>query len=127
MTRFNDLLKENKHVHVVILFCSKNIVNIVTNFTVMSEVKSCELSRIGGGCPDLSKCMKTCLPCYVGIGEIHYYCRHPGGPILYETCVCVMVKGAPCQVRGCPGNTPPAAVVSNYNQTQYMKYLNNTA
>jgi len=95
----------------------------------MSVGKSCVLSRIGGGCPDKVKCMQTCRPCYVGIGQVHYYCRHGASPMLYETCVCEMVNGAPCQVPGCPGNTPPAAALgaaydTNSTEPHFMKYLN---
>lgn len=86
-------------------------------FAVIWKARTCELTRIGGGCPDLSKCRETCLPCYKGIGQIKYYCRSGGFPILLPTCVCVMTKGAPCQVPGCP-KPPPVALPANFNQSQ---------
>jgi len=110
---------------VLCIFWSKNILKIVINFTVMFEVKSCTLTRIGGGSPDINKCKVTCQACYTGVGHVKYYCHQGGAGTLYATCVCVMEDGAPCNVPGCPGNTPPAAV--NYNETHFMKYLDVTA
>lgn len=81
---------------------------------------TCELSVFGGGCPDLAECRETCSPCYVGIGVVRYYCK-PGGPILIDQCVCVMDKGAPCNVRGCPRPWHPPST-SNHTQTQFKSF-----
>ncbi|WJX35459.1 hypothetical protein P8452_23448 [Trifolium repens] len=84
--------------------------------SVMSE-DHCLQTVVGGGCPNTNQCRETCRPCYTGIGEVHYYCRAADGLELYDTCVCEMVKGAPCQVRGCPKPWGPPVVAANITET----------
>ncbi|KAJ0093098.1 hypothetical protein Patl1_25313 [Pistacia atlantica] len=57
---------------------------------------ACEKATIGGGCPDVSKCVELCRPCYRGVGIIAVFCRAAGGGIPYDQCICSFKRGAPC-------------------------------
>ncbi|KAJ0035960.1 hypothetical protein Pint_24760 [Pistacia integerrima] len=68
--------------------------------SMLPKVKgACEKATIGGGCPDVSKCVELCRPCYRGVGIIAVFCRAAGGGIPYDQC-----KGCELAVRGggCP-------------------------
>ncbi|KAG4910401.1 hypothetical protein JHK82_056427 [Glycine max] len=97
------------------------IFGLVIFTSVISKGNSCELSVIGGGCPDLKECTETCRPCYRGIGEVHAYCVPASGGIPYDQCVCRMMNGAPCNPAGppiCPRPWPPTATIAtNHSQT----------
>ncbi|KAJ4822092.1 hypothetical protein Tsubulata_041577 [Turnera subulata] len=64
------------------------------------------LSKMGGGCPDINKCIQTCNPCYRGIGEIVAACASTTGEP-WQECRCYFNKGAPCPhgPPKCPGFT----------------------
>ncbi|XWS13676.1 hypothetical protein CRYUN_Cryun36dG0058800 [Craigia yunnanensis] len=46
----------------------------------------CQQAVKGGGCPDVSKCVETCRPCYRGVGQITAFCRSAGGGIPFDEC-----------------------------------------
>lgn len=78
-------------------------------------VGACNVSVVGGGCPDVKACGLTCSPCYRGIGRVTAYCRAPDGGIP-ALCVCEFTEGAPCPPPGtpkCPNQLAGATILTN--------------
>ncbi|KAL3507868.1 hypothetical protein ACH5RR_033250 [Cinchona calisaya] len=80
------------------------------------EVDACYLDSIGGGCPDINKCMETCRPCYRGKGVVYYFCVAPGGGINYWRCRCTFEKGAPCPPVGPPTCPAPPLLGRDFHR-----------
>ncbi|GAV80601.1 hypothetical protein CFOL_v3_24061 [Cephalotus follicularis] len=82
----------------------------VKNMMQKVDAVGCEVAVRGGGCPDIKKCIETCLPCFRGIGRINAYCRLAGGGIPFDECICRFSKGAPCYPPSPPRCPKPPSV-----------------
>ncbi|KAI5347744.1 PREDICTED: MTR_3g105840 [Prunus dulcis] len=74
----------------------------VRRMVPMVNADECSLASIGGGCPDEDECTMTCITCYRNVGHVRSYCRSGGEGIPFDSCICVMSDGAPCNPIGPP-------------------------
>ncbi|KAJ7980006.1 Vicilin-like protein [Quillaja saponaria] len=91
-------------------FCSVNVMVLLQLQLQNVDADNCEVSFLGGGCPDNKLCLETCRPCYKGIGWVDAFCLNDfGGLPIGDRCVCRFRDGAPCPpFDGCRPPKPPA-------------------